>query len=106
MPPEPKRRRGGGKRRTKTKKIPKLPVNAQGIKAKPKALEDPPMTLENVDRYKKSDCMFYETCLDHAAKSGWDQFHCRRCKIYEENPDVDVQFGNLISKLGKRDPTK
>lgn len=100
----PRRRRRGGNRRTKAKNIPKLPMNEHGKKAKPVVLEDPPLTLDNVDHYKHSDCRFYDTCLDHAAKSGWEQFSCRSCGVYESNPDIDVKFTEIISRLDREDP--
>lgn len=102
---KPRRRRSGGKRRTKTKNIPKLPTNDFGKRAKPVILE-PPITIDidNVDEYKNSDCRFYAGCLDHAAKSGWDQFTCRICNIYESNPDIDEEFEEIISRLKRMEP--
>ena len=93
-------KRKGGMRRTKTKKIPKLPTNTKGKKAKPITLDEPQLNLDNVERYKKSDCRYYDKCLDHAAKSGWDQFQCNACSIYENNPNVDVKFSEFMVKLG------
>lgn len=93
-------KRKGGMRRTKTKKIPKLPVSSKGKRGKPVTLDEPPLNLDNVERYKKSDCLHYSKCLDYAAKSGWDQFQCNSCNIYERNPDVDVTFSEFITKLG------
>lgn len=100
----PRRRRSGGKRRTKTKNVPKLPVNALGKKAKPIALDDPPLTIDNVDDFKRSDCRFYAGCLDNVAKSGWDQFHCNGCPIYECNPHIDIEFQEIVARMTRREP--
>ena len=62
-------------------------------------MEDPPLTLDNVERYKNSDCKHYEVCLDHAAKQGWNQFHCRSCKAYEADPEADEAYRNLLSRM-------
>jgi hypothetical protein len=64
-------------------------------------MEDPPLSLENVDRYKRSDCKYYERCLDHAAKSGWNQFHCNGCETYELDPEADEQYRLLVSRMQK-----
>jgi hypothetical protein len=64
-------------------------------------MEDPPLTLDNVERYKKSDCKYYEQCLDHAAKSGWNQFHCRRCKVYELDPEADEAYLTMLTRMSK-----
>lgn len=97
-------KRKGGARRTKTKKIPKLPTNDHGKRCKPVPLEDTQLTLDNVERYKHSDCRYYAPCLDHAAKSGWDQFQCGACNIYENNPEVDVKFSEFMNKLSGKKP--
>lgn len=97
-------KRKGGARRTKTKKIPKLPTNDHGKRGKPVLLEDTQLTLDNVERYKHSDCRYYDQCLDHAAKSGWDQFQCGACNIYENNPEADVKFSEFMNKLSGKKP--
>lgn len=95
-------KRKGGARRTKTKKIPKVPVNDFGKRGKPVLLDEPQLTLDNVERYKKSDCRYYDQCLDHAAKSGWDQFQCGACNIYENNPETNAKFAEFIVKIGRK----
>jgi hypothetical protein len=45
------------------------------------------LTIEIVDHYKRSDCGYYERCLDQAAASGWQQFHCKNCNAYVERTE-------------------
>lgn len=97
-------KRKGGKRRTKTSVIPPLPEDDNGIVALPIALDDPILTIDIVDDYKRSDCRFYKDCLTHTAKSGWEQFHCNQCTIYEKNPEIDDEFAELAALLNREDP--
>jgi hypothetical protein len=62
-------------------------------------MEDPPLTMDNVERYKRSDCKYYSLCLDHAAKSGWNQFHCQGCKNFELDPDADEKYRTMITRM-------
>lgn len=101
-PPVKKRR--GGKRRTKTSVIPEIPCNEEGVKANPTSTDEPIATVEEVEGLKFSDCRYYDGCLTHAAKSGWEQFHCKNCKIYEWNPDIDEEFAELLTKLVRHEP--
>lgn len=50
-------------------------------KRNPLAL-DLSLTIEIVDHYKRSDCLYYERCLDQAADEGWQQFHCKACNAF------------------------
>lgn len=102
----PRRKRRGGRPRTRTKNIPRLPKSEKGVAANPELLEEPQLSLENLDFWKKSDCRFYVRCLDHAAKRGWIQFHCRSCKIYEIDEEADKDFRDLAAKMrpGAQDP--
>jgi len=33
---------------------------------------------------KKTQCQFYNSCLTHAVRNGWDQFGCDQCRAYQE----------------------
>jgi hypothetical protein len=50
------------------------------------------LSIESVDTYKRSNCRFYERCLDFAAQRGWQQFHCNHCqaflKIEDDHADL------------------
>lgn len=47
------------------------------------------MTLEETERIKHADCVFYERCLDRACKLDWAQFHCGQCVAYRQKV-VDI----------------
>lgn len=73
----------GGRPRTKDLVIP-----APNGPMNPRRLDVPEnLSIESVEYYKQSDCNYYETCLDYAARCMWNQFHCRECGAYEPIPD-------------------
>lgn len=74
-----------------------------GLIPNPQPMEDPPLSMDNVDRYKRSDCKYYSRCLDHAAKSGWNQFHCQSCKAFELDPEADAAYLTLLARMQKSD---
>ena len=41
------------------------------------------MTLEETERIKNADCVYYERCLDRACQLDWNQFHCGECEAYK-----------------------
>lgn len=45
------------------------------------------LTIEIVDHYKRSNCAYYERCLDQAADEGWQQFHCKACNAFVKVTD-------------------
>ena len=76
--------------------------------ARPMPLDDSQLnlTIDNIDEYKKSDCRFYEKCMNHAAKKGWSQFHCNTCKIYEKDDNIDEHMRLALGRLnsGQNEP--
>jgi hypothetical protein len=44
--------------------------------------------------------------MNHAAKKGWSQFHCRTCKIYEKDSNVDEQMRLALGRInsGQNEP--
>lgn len=96
-------KRKGGKRRTKTSIIPPLPENEDGVVALPVVLDDPILSIDIVDDYKRSDCGYYKDCLAHTSKSGWEQFHCNQCVIYERDPEIDEDFAELAALLNREE---
>lgn len=63
----------------------------------PKELVGVVLTEKNVNQYKSFDCVHYEKCLDKAQK--WEQFHCKRCKAYEPDPEMDDDLTALLKAL-------
>lgn len=90
----------GGRPRRKTKKVPRLP-KVDGVVARPAPHDELKIALsvDNVDFFKNSDCAYYEQCMNHAAKKGWSQFHCRACKIYEKDETVDDQMRAALGRF-------
>lgn len=43
--------------------------------------KSPPMTVEQVDQLKRTDCRRYQKCLDHACGEGWEGFSCTACRV-------------------------
>ncbi len=76
--------------------------------ARPMPLDDSQLnlTIDNIDEYKKSDCRFYENCMNHAAKKGWSQFHCNTCKIFEKDDNIDEHMRLALGRLnsGQNEP--
>ena len=102
-------KRKGGRPRRKAKRVPRLPKSEAGISAKPVPLDDSliVLTIDNVDDFKKSNCRYYERCMNHAAKKGWSQFQCRVCKIYVKDNNIDnmqmrIALGRINS--GQNEP--
>ena len=97
----------GGRPRRKAKRIPRLP-KVDGVVARPAQHDELKiaLTVDNVDFFKNSDCLYYEACMNHAAKKGWGQFHCRACKIYEKDATVDDQMRAVLGRLnsGQNEP--
>lgn len=62
------------------------------------------LTIEIVDQYKRSDCAFYERCLDQAAEQGWQQFHCKSCNAFvkrtEDRSDLILARRLLVAIEG------
>lgn len=48
---------------------------------KPKRLQEE-LTLENVSKHRKFNCIFYEFCLDHAVDFVYPAFSCLGCTYY------------------------
>jgi hypothetical protein len=90
----------GGRPRRKTKKVPRLP-KVDGVVARPAPHDETKIALsvDNVTFFKNSDCTYYEQCMNHAAKKGWSQFHCRACKIYKEDETVDDQMRIALGRF-------
>ena len=108
--PRPKRIipvKKGGRPRRKTKRVPRLP-KVDGIVARPAPHDETKiaLTVDNVTFFKNSDCAYYEQCMNHAAKKGWSQFHCRACKIYEKDDTVDDQMRAALGRFttGQNEP--
>lgn len=96
----PKKKRGGRPRKRTRKFLP--PPKTENGTANPQLLEDPAqLYVDTVDLYKKSDCKYYEDCLEFAAKKGWSQFHCRSCDVYERNEEADRLFRDLLARMQK-----
>lgn len=91
----------GGRPRRKTKKVPRLP-KVEGVAANPMPHDElkVELTVDNVAFFKNSDCAYYEQCMNHAAKKGWSQFHCRACKIYEKDDTVNDRMRAALGRLG------
>ncbi len=56
-------------------------------RANPRELVAVTLTEDNVDDYKRSDCINYDKCLSLSQK--WEQFHCQRCKAYVKDPESE-----------------
>lgn len=48
---------------------------------KPKRLKEE-LVLEEVDKHRKFDCIFYDFCLDHAVDFLYQGFSCSECHYY------------------------
>ena len=69
---------------------------------KPTRMSDPngnKLNEDNVDRFKRVDCIRYDGCLDIAAK--WQQFHCNNCQAYESKPLDERKAEKLLVFLGQ-----
>jgi hypothetical protein len=41
------------------------------------------LSPRSVVRFKRTECAFYQDCMDVAARKGWKQFHCNSCNAFE-----------------------
>jgi hypothetical protein len=51
--------------------------------AAPQAIPNPVKCKEGKG-LRNFDCLFYDDCLDKAAKGMWSGFTCEKCAYYEE----------------------
>jgi hypothetical protein len=51
---------------------------------KPKPLKEE-LELEDVDKHRKLDCIFYDSCLDYASDFIYNSFSCNGCAYYYKN---------------------
>ncbi len=66
-------------------------------KPNPKELIDVVLSDENVDEYKKSDCVYYSKCLTQV--QDMEQFHCNKCRVYVQDPQAPKLFKRCGLKL-------
>ena len=72
------------------------------MKPNPRPLKDPngnKLNSDNVDNFKRVDCIKYDGCLKIAAK--WQQFHCNDCQAYECKPLEEKEAEKLLVILGQ-----
>ena len=50
---------------------------------KPKKLKEE-LLLNDVDKHRKLDCIFYDFCLDHAVNFVYPSFSCIDCNYYKK----------------------
>lgn len=69
------------------------------------------LELEEVDKYRKLDCIFYEICLDHAVEFNYRSFYCMdNCLYYKkttmnllEKEAFDEMAKVILKELNKKD---
>ena len=44
-------------------------------------------TVQNVNRHRKLDCIFYNLCLSRAAYASWNGFSCLECQMYYKDKE-------------------
>jgi hypothetical protein len=90
------------KEKEKTRKA-KLDKIEPLLYPKPKKLNIEIVTIAEVEKYRKINCIFYENCLDHATVFNWMNFSCIDCSHYfkEDEPDEmeEIKCQKLIHSL-------
>ena len=56
---------------------------------------------DNVGKYKRYDCAYYEECLDDVCtRPSWRQFHCNDCTAYKQDyKPFHVDVNRLVERL-------
>jgi hypothetical protein len=61
--------------------------------------------LDNVDEFKRIDCVSYKKCLKLASDGDWNQFHCNNCRAYvkeeltNEERESLIRFGKALANV-------
>ncbi|MDY0315701.1 MAG: hypothetical protein RBR32_11565 [Bacteroidales bacterium] len=58
------------------------------------------VSIEEIEKLRKIDCVFYSNCLDHAVVFNYKNFHCKECNDYIRDPDY-IQDAFLSSDSKK-----
>lgn len=57
---------------------------------------DRDLSVDSVEDFKRIDCRRYLRCLDVAAGSGWQQFHCNSCTDYDPETKVEREAAFVL----------
>jgi hypothetical protein len=66
---------------------------------KPKKLYEE-LELDNVNKHRKFDCIFYEFCLDHAVDFLYESFSCTNCTYYYKTT-TSIKEYNGFNEMAK-----
>jgi len=58
------------------------------------------LTIDNVGRYKRSECRYYVRCVDVAVRENWPQFTCNACLAFEPI-EVDSDEQKALERLAR-----
>jgi hypothetical protein len=71
----------------------------------PKKLGEELESFKEVEKHRKLDCLFYDSCLSHAFAFFWKGFSCLNCEYYIEDPNYikdNDKFIEIFKYIGEK----